>query len=131
MDSKNLKSLDIGLWEMGPKRPLNEEKKFDAKHTNIQTNQLIERISPEGDSLKIEDFTARSLSNKCLKQWLCFRRNPLPQFRKQGGKEKGDKETETEEKEEEEDEEEEGEGTDKDKVHYKMSLFGQLTRNQV
>ena len=43
-DSKNLKSLDIGLWEVGAKRPLNGVRNCDEqtnkqtdKHTDIST----------------------------------------------------------------------------------------------
>ena len=43
-DSKYLKSLDIGLWKVGPKRPLNGVRKCDGqthkqthKHTDIST----------------------------------------------------------------------------------------------
>ena len=31
MDSENLKNLDIGLWELGAKRPLNEVRNTDTK----------------------------------------------------------------------------------------------------
>ena len=51
-DSENLKSFDIGIWEVGTKRPLNGVRKCDGqtnKHTkNIQKFWLIERIGPEG-----------------------------------------------------------------------------------
>ena len=50
-DSGNLKSLDIGLWEVGEKRPLNGVRKCDGptnRQTHIRTFQLIEIISPEG-----------------------------------------------------------------------------------
>ena len=37
-DSKNLKSLDIGLWEVGAKRLLNGVRKCD-RQTHTQTNR--------------------------------------------------------------------------------------------
>jgi hypothetical protein len=51
-DSKNLKSLNIGLLEMGAKRPLNRVRKCDKqtkRHTQtlIRTFWLIERIGSE------------------------------------------------------------------------------------
>ena len=50
-DSKNLKTLDIRLWEVGPKRLLNGVRKCERqtdKQTHKQTFQLIERIDPQG-----------------------------------------------------------------------------------
>ena len=46
-DSTNLKSLDIGFWEVGAKRPLNGkfDRQTDKKKTKIR---LIESIGPEG-----------------------------------------------------------------------------------
>ena len=56
---QKLKFLDIGLWEVVAKRPLNGVRKCDGQtstQTNTQTNtqtdirtfRLIERIGPEG-----------------------------------------------------------------------------------
>ena len=46
-NSESLKILDIRLWEVGAKRPLNGTSKVN-KHTDIWTNRLIESIGPEG-----------------------------------------------------------------------------------
>ena len=50
-NSQYLKSLDIGLWEVGAKGPLNGVGKCDGqtdRQTNILTIQIIESIGPEG-----------------------------------------------------------------------------------
>ena len=58
-DSENLKSLDIGLWEVGAKRQVNRVRKCDrqTEKTNKQTYgyfDLYKESAQGADSLKIE-----------------------------------------------------------------------------
>ena len=73
MDSEYLRSLDIGLQEVGGKRPLNGVGKCHGltntqrnKQTDIWTFQLIESISPEGRYFENElVIILKNLSFKC------------------------------------------------------------------
>ena len=50
-DFESLKILDIRLWEVGAKRPLNGTSKVNRHtdgHTDRRTFRLIESIGPEG-----------------------------------------------------------------------------------
>ena len=61
-DSEYLKSLDIGLREVGAKRPLNGVRKCDGQTKNRQTDtrtlRLIESIGLRADALKMVDWSA-------------------------------------------------------------------------
>ena len=55
-DSENLKSFDIGLQEVGAKRPLNGVRKCYGqtdKQTHRHTYKLIERTGPQGQLLSL------------------------------------------------------------------------------
>ena len=50
-DFQNPKKMDIGLWEVGTKRPVNGMRKCDGqtnKQTLMRTFRLIGRINSEG-----------------------------------------------------------------------------------
>ena len=82
-DYKNLKSLDIGAWEFGAKRPLIEWKSVRDKQTNRQTGILTYRKNwPRGLILwKIFVLTQTPLKSVNKKNSLAFLLIALPALR--------------------------------------------------